>query len=76
MGLKEKLAQAREPEPAKGAAEAPQRMMRETTAWPPNVTPAWFTERELTEMRKIVRDSDNELGVKILAEAIKRADRS
>lgn len=39
-------------------------------------TPAWFTAHELLALQRICRDADDERGVKILADAVKRADRS
>ena len=42
---------------------------------PAGLTPAWFTDRELLEVRKICRDHDGELGSRFLAEALKRASR-
>jgi hypothetical protein len=40
---------------------------------PAGLVTAHFTERELTELRKICRDADSELGVRFLAEGLARA---
>jgi len=45
-------------------------------AVPAGLTPAWFTDRELLELRKVCRDHDGELAERFLKEALKRADRS
>ena len=45
------------------------------SAIPPGLTPAWFTPRELDEIRKICRHHDGELGSRFLQEALNRADR-
>lgn len=39
----------------------------------PGLTAAHFTERELLELRRIVRDADSELGVRFLQAALDRA---
>lgn len=45
-------------------------------AVPPGLTPAWFTDRELVELRKVCRDYDGELAERFLKTALARADRS
>jgi len=45
-------------------------------AVPPGLTPAWFTDRELLELRKVCRDHEGELAERFLREALKRANRS
>lgn len=43
---------------------------------PFGLTPAWFTDRELLELRKVCRDHEGELAERFLREALRRADRS
>jgi hypothetical protein len=43
---------------------------------PTGLTPAWFTDRELLELRKVCRDHEGELAERFLKEALRRADRS
>lgn len=44
-----------------------------TPTLPDGMTAAWFTERELLELRKVCRDADSELGKRFLQAGIDRA---
>lgn len=41
---------------------------------PAGLVPAWFTERELVEMRKVCRDYEGELAERFLKTALARAE--
>lgn len=57
------------------SAETPSRQPSTVVAIPPGLTPAWFTDRELLELRKVCRDHDGELAERFLKTALARAER-